>query len=845
MIKQDSITNYVKPTPENAPINAIANEVSRMLSITTASFIAFLRESFASVMNGVPMVLADEETSINPIKLAELIKKYEIDGMSATPSRLQQYLTIDDFRSVIKDIKVITIGGEKFIESLYPTLVKYTDADIYNSYGPTEVTIASHAKLMKDNIVSEGKPIHNTIDSIVDIDNNPLPKNIVGNIALGGVGVSAGYWNKPDLTKEVFYTRNNIPYYNTGDLGYKRDDGELVVVGRADSQIKLRGLRIETGEIENVILKNSDIEVVFVNVQTINDTEYLCAYYVADSQIDTDKLKEDISQELTDYMIPTFFIQLDELPLNPNGKLDRKKLPLPSVDDEITEIVEPSTELEQCILDMCREIISKDDFGVTTNLFNIGFTSLTVIQLLARISDELKVDVSMMDMMKSKNIVEIAKIVDNCDEDEEGIESENYELTPNQLGVYFECIRDPESTSYNLPKKISFNKNIDAMKLRDSIIKSIDLHPFLKNRIVIDGAKVLNHKYESGIDEIEIEQINEVTSDVISEFVKPFDIIDNQLFRFKIYVTPSNTVLLADFHHLIVDGTSLNILFNDITAIYDEDEDRISNAGADTYEYISKENNYKLSEKNGKSEKFFDDMLCDFDENTVLTTNLTGDEENANLAVFKSRIEKNMVDEFCSHQKISPNILFMSSAVLTLSKYVSNKDILISTLFNGRDNPKYQNLIGMLVKTIPIAFKTDRDMDIKKYFEFVNNIWMNVLNHSSYNYVEIANKYELDTDFLYAFHGKIIEDVSINGEKYPRESIDHDLLSCKISLNVLEVDDDYEIIIDYNDELYTEDYISTFINSIITVIKEFMANKLHITAEQLYKYWYREVKEND
>ena len=147
------ITNYIKPTPENSPINAIANEVSRMLSITTASFIAFLREAFASVMNGVPMVLADEETSMNPIKLAELIKKYEIDGMSATPSRLQQYLTIDDFKRVMKDIKVITIGGEKFIESLYPTLVKYTDADIYNSYGPTEVTIASHAKLMQDNIV--------------------------------------------------------------------------------------------------------------------------------------------------------------------------------------------------------------------------------------------------------------------------------------------------------------------------------------------------------------------------------------------------------------------------------------------------------------------------------------------------------------------------------------------------------------------------------------------------------------------------------------------------------------------------------------------------------------------
>ena len=106
--------------------------------------------------------------------------------MSATPSRLQQYLTIEDFKRVLNDIKVITIGGEKFIESLYPTLVKYTNADIYNSYGPTEVTIASHAKLMKDNSVSEGKPIHNTIDSIVDLDNNPLPDHIIGNIAIGG-----------------------------------------------------------------------------------------------------------------------------------------------------------------------------------------------------------------------------------------------------------------------------------------------------------------------------------------------------------------------------------------------------------------------------------------------------------------------------------------------------------------------------------------------------------------------------------------------------------------------------------------------------------------------------------
>ena len=590
MIKQDSITNYIKPTVENSPINAIANDISRMLSITTASFIAFLREAFASVINGVPMVLADEETSMNPIKLAELIKRYNTDGMSATPSRLQQYLTIDEFKEVLKDIEVITIGGEKFIESLYPTLIKYTSANIYNSYGPTEVTIASHAKLMKDNSVSEGKPIHNAIDSIVDIDNNPLPDNVVGNIALGGVGVSAGYWNKPDLTKEVFYTKNNIPYYNTGDLGYKRDDGELVVVGRADSQIKLRGLRIETGEIENIILKNSDIDIVIVNVKVINDAEYLCAYYVADSQIDTDKLKEDISQELTSYMIPTFFIQLDELPLNPNGKIDSKRLPDPKIDFE--EFVEPEGDIEEGIYEIVCDILGTDEFGTNTDLFKIGLTSLTVIKLSSELFKKLGVELSIIELIDAKTIKNISKLIQSQDKTQNIALDDNYKLTPNQLGVYFDCIRNPEKIGYNLPKRIVLDKGIDASKLKESILKAIDMHPYLKNRIVVKEGNIFNQpSNETAVDDIEIKQVDEVTPEILENFIRPFEIIDSQLFRFKIYETPSNVVLLADFHHLIVDGTSLNIFFNDISAIYDDNKDRLAEVEADAYEYISNENN--------------------------------------------------------------------------------------------------------------------------------------------------------------------------------------------------------------------------------------------------------------
>ena len=223
-------------------------------------------------------------------------------------------------------------------------------------------------------------------------------------------------------------------------------------------------------------------------------------------------------------------------------------------------------------------------------------------------------------------------------------------------------------------------------------------------------------------------------------------------------------------------------------------------------------------------------MMADFDEGTILTTNLNDDEEKAKIGNIKTEINKKTIDQFCKDKNISQNILFMSATTLTLTKYVSNKDILISTIFNGRDNPKYQNTIGMLVKTIPIAFKTNRDMNIEEYFEFINKSWLNVLNYSSFNYVEIANKYNLYPDFLYAYHGKIIEDVEINGKTYPRQSIEYDSLRYKISINILEEKGNYNISIDYNDAIYTKEYIKTFAESIKTVISTFTKQKEKIST---------------
>ena len=209
--------------------------------------------------------------------------------------------------------------------------------------------------------------------------------------------------------------------------------------------------------------------------------------------------------------------------------------------------------------------------------------------------------------------VDISKLVELRDKSQNIDRVDNYELTPNQLGVYFDCIKNPEKIGYNLPKKMVLDKCIDSNKLKESILKAIDLHPYLKNRITIKEGRVFNQpSFELAVEGIEIEEIEELSQDVLDDFIKPFNIIDNQLFRFKIYETPSNIVLLADFHHLIVDGTSLNILFNDISAIYDDEEDRLVDVESDAYEYISNENNFQLSDLSSASEAFFE--KCSFSQ---------------------------------------------------------------------------------------------------------------------------------------------------------------------------------------------------------------------------------------
>ena len=291
MITHRGITNYVANVEENVPIYELNHKCNKFISISTVSFIVFLREIFGTVLNGLPVVFANDEQAVDPLELVGLFKATDAEGFGSTPTRLLEYLQLEEIQEVVGKCNVIIVGGEGFPPVLYDRLSKYTNADIYNSYGPTEVTIASHYKLIDSNEVTAGWEMLNVVDKIMDIDGNQLPAYVTGEIYVGGAGIARGYLNNPEQTENVFLTLNDIPYYNTGDLGKKDAHGELYVSGRNDTQIKLRGLRIELSEIEGAIANYENVSLSKVVVKKLNNVEHLCAYFTASSEIDVDDMR--------------------------------------------------------------------------------------------------------------------------------------------------------------------------------------------------------------------------------------------------------------------------------------------------------------------------------------------------------------------------------------------------------------------------------------------------------------------------------------------------------------------------------------------------------------------------
>ncbi|KGK85078.1 thioester reductase [Desulfosporosinus sp. HMP52] len=381
MIEHRAISNF---------IHSITREINftykTIISTTTLSFDIFFMETLLPLIVGLKVIIASNEELATPSLLSDLIVRYQVDVLQATPARLNIMLNSS---TCLNELSLILVGGEVFPQSVLSRLKKVTKAQIYNMYGPTETTIWASTKRLDDaDQITIGRPIGNTKFYILDKYQMPVSIGMLGEIFIAGEGVARGYLNRPELTNEKFLPDPFFPgtrMYKTGDLGKWLENGEIEYIGRNDNQVKIRGFRIELSEIEECLLKNQDVKQAVVTTYQHLDRALLCAFLVGSIELPVSELRQHMLGYLPEYMIPNRFIWLPALPLTPNGKVDRKSLPNPnwSEDDKASEYVAPRDHIEQCMADIWSKTLNVTKIGIDDNFFELGGDSLAILEILS------------------------------------------------------------------------------------------------------------------------------------------------------------------------------------------------------------------------------------------------------------------------------------------------------------------------------------------------------------------------------------------------------------------------------------------------------------------------------
>lgn len=806
MLRHVGIANYVYPHPANVFFWSLKEmDVKVYVSITTLSFDMSLKEFAGSLANGITCVLADEQEVLDAQLLADLMDRTGAEVINGTCSRILSYMELPAFGKALSHCKVVCSGGEQYSMQLLSLLQKM-GIRIFNTYGPTEITVSSNgAELTTAKKITVGRPLLNYKEFIVDKYDREVPVGIIGELLIGGSGVACGYNNLPEMTAEHFVEYQGVRVYRSGDLARWMPNGEVEILGRIDSQIKLRGFRIELGEIEAVASRFSGIKQAVVDVRAVGALQHLCLYYTADKEIDQDALKTFMSESLTDYMVPSAYMLLDEIPLTPNGKTNRKALPEPIISNE--DNVPPETETERKLFDIATELLGHDQFGVTSNLISMGMSSLASMRFSARILQILGKNISTKTIMSDPIIRTLAKKIDELTDAAEiktYDKQEYYPLTESQRGVYVNWELNRNTTQYNIPNMYKY-VGIEASRLRDAIETVINAHPILKATMVIRDGDVMMWRRDEQEVTIEVRELtSEFSVQVFKSFMRPFNLLGGDLFHTLICQYGNTSYLCIDLHHTIFDGFSSAILRQEIDRVLDGNL-----PVGETYslfDWALDEKKMRESEAYPNAERYFDGLLSGLDATSYPKSSMPDKKGN-------QQIQQNVHIEalsYCKESGITENCLFMSMFAEVLHRITREDSVLFTTIDYGREDLRLGNAIGMFVKTMPVVSSREgtTSLAVKDAALAIQSQYLNSLQNDIYAFTDMTEKHGFRPEIMFDFQGLSFDDGKTHATMPTEEEKQQILLNVSkvpVGVTVTPLGKDvYQIMVEYDSDLYSE-----------------------------------------
>lgn len=725
--------NVVRLVKNNGFVNL--NPGDNLLQTAPLEFDASTIEIFGSLLNGMGLHLTTENDILHPEELKRLIKEQHIDLMWMTAPLFKQMLDTDI--EIFAGLQSIMIGGD----ALSPVHInrlrqRYPELNVINGYGPTENTTFSTTHLIRQEYGSNipiGKPIANSTAYILDKYDRPVPIGTVGELCVGGDGVSRGYLNNSETTAEKYFASPFVQgdvLYRTGDNARWLPDGTIQFLGRRDHQVKIRGIRIELGEIESRLLTCEDIKEAVVRVkEDKNRDKSLCAYIVLkDSSTDLSEIKRTLAVTLPDYMVPARYVRMQELPLTPNGKIDRSALPDPELLTG-SDLIAPANDLERRLVDIWSAVLNveKKNIGVNSDFFELGGHSLKATILVSKIHKEMNIKIPLAEVFNSSTIKELAAYMAGLAENKYTSISpapvkQYYELSAAQRRLFVVQQMKPGSTNYNIPDIRFLDKNLDISKIERVFCQLIKRHESFRTSFKIKDETPVQEIHDFETIDFAIENYDAGLGEQIEEtFVRPFDLGRAPLLRVGLMQTPQYNVLLIDMHHIIADGLSHNVLRNEFMALYEGKELQPLRLQYKDYAYW--QNTSVQREAIKQQEKYWLDQFAD----GVPLLNLPTDYprtavKSVNGDNFWFQIDsahRQALKEIVLQEDVTPFMLLLALYNIALAKVTGQDDIVVGTAVSGRVHPDLESLVGMFVNMLALR---NRPVGEKHFSDFLKEI---------------------------------------------------------------------------------------------------------------------------
>lgn len=803
--------NILHEKKDNMEKNRIAGLIAPF------TFIVGVSHFISAIACAKHLVIVPDEIRRDPFKLAKYYDDNDIES-SYVPPRLVHFMLEHN-----KSLKMISVGSER-ITNLY-----FNDKPVvFNGYGATEL----FGGLLSFKIDKEyentpiGKPVGSEKAYVLDDNNNEVE---TGELCISGY-IAKGYLNREKETKKAFIKNpfKNVDgfdrMFRTGDIVQKLSDGNLVFIERKDWMIKINGQRVEPLEVENTIRRIPGIKEVTVKDFTAkNGVTYLAAYYVSEDTLAEDRIREFCKANLTSYMVPSFYIKMDKLPLNPNGKLDRIHLPEPDISAFKREYSAPESKIEEAICKAMESVLKCGRIGRNDDFFLLGGDSVKAIETI-NVLDDIPLDTET--FFEGRTPKKIADMIISGGKNEppfERMEKDVYPLTASQLGVYFAMAENPDTLMYNNPVKICFDENTDTEKLLAAVEQAVNNHKAYQCSIEERNGQPCMVPKDGTFHAERIKTKDMERS--LREFVRPFDLKNGETIRGCLFESDTEKVLAIDAHHIVFDGTTLSILLREIERCYD---------GYDIYEEKTSafdlsvyEESLKSTPRYAEAETFFaqlydgrelnNDFPCDYEDKNagklgVLETGLTLDREKL-LGFLKGN-------------GLTENSLFLAAYSYVLARYNGTGSSVVYVGENGRHTSMTFNTAGMLVKTLALPAELKGESNIADFIRKLQETFRQSVKNDIYSFSELAGKYGLTNDFSFVYQGDSFTEISLDGKRYPVTGLFNPDAINRMTLMVFYTEGSYRLSFRYRSDLYSEGVIRAFADAYACAVKEFIEKEL-------------------